>query len=82
MINGYIDHFIEQGRLVRLLSEWSPTLPGYTIYYPDRRRMPRKLRALIDYLRGNEPDVTDKGDDSSDSPVCNGAKVASGAFPN
>ncbi|CAN7772947.1 LysR family transcriptional regulator [Variovorax sp. LjRoot290] len=51
MINGYIDGLIEQGRLVRLLTDWSPPLPGLTLYYPDRRRVPAKLRALIDFLR-------------------------------
>ncbi len=51
MINGYIERFVEDGRLVRVLSEWSPALPGLTLYYPDRRRVPLKLRVLIDFLR-------------------------------
>jgi len=51
MINGYIDPFINNGSLVRLLEDWSFGLPGYTLYYPDRRRVTRKLRALIDFLR-------------------------------
>jgi DNA-binding transcriptional LysR family regulator len=50
MINGYIERFIEDGRLVRLLADWSPSLSGLTLYYADRRRVPRKLRALIDFL--------------------------------
>lgn len=51
MINGYIDRFLCDGRLVRILSDWSPALAGLTLYYPDRRRVPAKLRALIDFLR-------------------------------
>lgn len=51
MINGYIEPLIAQGRLVRLLADWSPPLPGLALYYPDRRRVPAKLRALIDFLR-------------------------------
>lgn len=51
MINGYIEPFIEQGRLIRLLPDWSPTFPCLHLYYPDRRRVPAKLRALIDFLR-------------------------------
>lgn len=51
MINGYIEPFIEQGRLARLLSDWSPAFPSLHLYYPDRRRVPAKLRALIDFLR-------------------------------
>jgi DNA-binding transcriptional LysR family regulator len=59
MINGYIDRFLDDGRLVRILSDWSPSLAGLTLYYADRRRVPAKLRALIDFLRrrgnGAEP---------------------------
>jgi DNA-binding transcriptional LysR family regulator len=62
MINGYIERFIAEGRLVRLLAEWSPPLAGLTLYYADRRRVPAKLRVLIDFLRarlGAEPPGTD-----------------------
>jgi DNA-binding transcriptional LysR family regulator len=55
MINGYIETLIERGLLARLLADWSPALPGLTLYYPDRRRVPAKLRALIDFLRTELP---------------------------
>jgi len=51
MISGHIDPFIARGELVSLFEAWCPELPGYTLYYPDRRRVSRKLRALIDFLR-------------------------------
>jgi DNA-binding transcriptional LysR family regulator len=51
MINGYIERFLNDGRLERLLSDWSPRLAGFTLYYSDRQWVPRKLRALIDFLR-------------------------------
>jgi DNA-binding transcriptional LysR family regulator len=51
MINGYIERFIEEGRLIRLLADWSPPLAGFKLYYPSRRRVPQKLRALIDFIR-------------------------------
>lgn len=51
MISGHIDPLIARGELVSLFEDWCPTLPGYTLYYPDRRRVSRKLRALIDFLR-------------------------------
>ncbi|NQD91451.1 LysR family transcriptional regulator [Pseudomonas sp. CrR25] len=57
MINGYIEPFIEQGRLVRLLADWSPPFPALHLYYPDRRRVPAKLRALIDFLRSERDGV-------------------------
>jgi len=52
---GYcFEHQVEQdiadGRLVRLLQDWSPTFHGYHLYFPDRRRTPA-LSALIDALR-------------------------------
>ncbi|HEY4250670.1 MAG TPA: LysR family transcriptional regulator [Roseomonas sp.] len=56
MINGYIERFLQDGRLVRVLADWSPPLAGLTLYYPDRRRVPPKLRALIDYLRHDRND--------------------------
>jgi len=55
MINGYIDRFIDDGRLVRVLADWSPPLEGLYLYFPDRRGVPPKLRALIDFLRSEPP---------------------------
>lgn len=54
MINGYIERLVEQGRLERILVDWSPSLAGFTLYYADRRRVPPKLRALIDFLRDEQ----------------------------
>jgi DNA-binding transcriptional LysR family regulator len=51
MINGYIERFVESGELVRILADWSPRLDDLHLYYPDRRRVPAKLRAFIDFLR-------------------------------
>ncbi|WP_438390119.1 LysR substrate-binding domain-containing protein [Caballeronia sp. DA-9] len=59
MINGYIEGLLEAGRLVRIIPEWSPTLPGFTLYYPDRRSVAPKLRAFIDFLRSHA-DVEDR----------------------
>lgn len=64
MINGYIERFIDEGRLVRLLADWSPPLPGYTLYYPDRRHVAPKLRAFIDFLR-EERDLLESSDEHS-----------------
>lgn len=55
MINGYIERFLADGRLVRLLADWSPPIAGFALYYPDRQRVPLKLRALIDFLRRARP---------------------------
>lgn len=33
-----------------MLEEYCPPLPGYYLYYPQRRQASPALRALIDYL--------------------------------
>jgi DNA-binding transcriptional LysR family regulator len=53
MINGYIEGYLAQGSLVRILEGWSPAFPALYLYYADRRRVPPKLRALIDFIRDN-----------------------------
>lgn len=42
---------IAAGRLVRVLEDWTPAYPGLCLYYPSRRNVPAKLRALIDLIR-------------------------------
>ncbi len=39
---------IASGRLVEVLSEWTPSYPGYCPYYPRRRHTAASLRALVD----------------------------------
>lgn len=40
---------IREKRLVRVLEPFSPTFPGFYLYYPSRRNQSTKLKALIDY---------------------------------
>jgi len=42
---------IADGRLIRVLEDWSEPFPGYHIYYPSRRLLSPALRLLIDALR-------------------------------
>jgi len=41
---------LEQGRLRRVLADWSPTVPGVFLYYPNRNHSQPALRAFIDCL--------------------------------
>lgn len=50
-INGYIERFLDEGRLVRVLADWSPPLEPFRLFYSSRRRVSPTLRALIDFLR-------------------------------
>lgn len=43
--------WLEAGRLVRVLKDWSPRFPGFHLYYPSRRQVPAPLRALLDFLK-------------------------------
>ena len=36
-------------RLKRVLTAFSPTFPGFYLYYPSRRQQPSKLKAFVDY---------------------------------
>jgi DNA-binding transcriptional LysR family regulator len=42
---------IASGRLVQVLGEWSPTMPGLCIYYPANRHPPTALRLFIEAIR-------------------------------
>jgi DNA-binding transcriptional LysR family regulator len=39
---------IASGGLVEVLSDWTPSYPGYCLYYPGRRHMVASLRAFVD----------------------------------
>lgn len=43
--------FVERGELVPVLESFCPRFAGFYLYYPSRRHMAPKLRALIDHLR-------------------------------
>lgn len=42
---------IQAGRLVRVLSEWTPPLPPLCLYYPSRRNPPAAFRVFVDLAR-------------------------------
>jgi DNA-binding transcriptional LysR family regulator len=41
---------IKAKRLKRVLTAFSPTFPGFYLYYPSRHDQPSKLKALIEYV--------------------------------
>jgi DNA-binding transcriptional LysR family regulator len=41
---------LKEGRLRRVLADWSPTVPGVFLYYPNRSHSQPALRAFIDCL--------------------------------
>jgi DNA-binding transcriptional LysR family regulator len=47
----YVQDYIEDGRLVRVLADWCPPFPGYHLYYPSRRQASPAFSLLVDTLR-------------------------------
>ncbi|QOG07376.1 LysR family transcriptional regulator [Aureimonas sp. OT7] len=43
--------FVESGELVPLLDDFLPPFPGFFLYFPQRRNMAPKMRALIEHVR-------------------------------
>lgn len=43
--------YIESGKLVGVLDDWCPRIPGLFLYYPGHRHVPPGLRAFIDVLK-------------------------------
>lgn len=61
---------IEAGRLVRVLEDWTPTLPPLSLYYPSRRNPPAAFKAFVDFARrhGETREAAGKGIGSRANP--------------
>lgn len=46
-----VQKYIEEGMLVPVLEEWSPTFPGYHFYYPSRRQALPAFKLVLNALR-------------------------------
>lgn len=42
--------WLHSGKLKEVLGSFCPPLPGFFLFYPGRRHMPLKLRALVDHV--------------------------------
>ena len=42
---------IADGRLIHVLADWSPSYPGYHLYYPSRRQPTPAFVLLVNALR-------------------------------
>lgn len=50
LVEGYVMADLAEGRLERVLADWSPPFPGFHLHHPSRRQMRPALRALVDHL--------------------------------
>ena len=46
-----IQPHVEAGRLIRVLEAWSPTFPGYHLYYPSRRQSLPAFALVVEALK-------------------------------
>ena len=51
LFEDYVREHLEQGRLVELLVDWKQKLPGWYLYYPNRRHTSAAMRAFLDHVR-------------------------------
>lgn len=54
-----VDDDMRAGRLQPVLQDWLPGLPGFSLYYPSRRRTAPAFRALIEHIRAAAPRLRD-----------------------
>jgi len=46
-----VAEYVAKRRLVRVLEDWTPPIPGFFMYYPSRQHQPAALSALVNALR-------------------------------
>lgn len=52
-IESLVREHLDAGALVRRLVPYCPRFPGLHLYYPSRRQVPPKLRALVEFLQAH-----------------------------
>jgi DNA-binding transcriptional LysR family regulator len=50
----YVQQYLDEGRLIRVLEDWCPRFPGYHLYYPSRRQSTAAFALLVEALRYRE----------------------------
>lgn len=51
MPEDLVQSYVAKGRLIRVLSDWCPSFPGYHLYYPSRRQSSPAFKLFRDALR-------------------------------
>jgi DNA-binding transcriptional LysR family regulator len=51
VFDDYARPYIQEGKLMELLPDWSPVLPSWFLYYPNRRLPSAAMRAFLDHVR-------------------------------
>ena len=59
MPESFASEQLRSGRLVTVLGDWCPPIPGLALYYPGYRHVPSTLRAFIDTIRKHRHSARD-----------------------
>jgi len=59
--DGYAQPYLDDGRLVEVLEDWSDVFPGPFLYYPSRRALPSPLRAFVDFVQASRRGAAGQG---------------------
>lgn len=51
VFEDYAKPHLDDGSLVKLLADWSPRLPGWFLYYPNRRHQSAAMSAFLHHIR-------------------------------
>ena len=51
VFDDYARAAIANGTLVEVLADWSPTLPSWYLYYPNKRHSSAAMRAFLEFVR-------------------------------
>jgi len=51
LLEHEVASYVEDGRLIRLLPEWTPRFPGFHLYYSSRRQIRPVLAAFVEAVR-------------------------------
>jgi DNA-binding transcriptional LysR family regulator len=57
VLENYAAPYVEDGRLVEVLGDWSPRLPSWFLYYPNKRHSSAAMRAFLDFVRAYTRDT-------------------------
>jgi DNA-binding transcriptional LysR family regulator len=49
-VEAQAEPFLRSGQLIRVLPDWSSSVPGIFLHYPGHRQVPAALRAFIDFI--------------------------------
>jgi DNA-binding transcriptional LysR family regulator len=51
VVEERVTSLVDSGRLVRLLDDWTPPMPGLYLYYPSRRENSAAFKKMVEHLR-------------------------------